>query len=278
MASSSKVTPAVDDNTPGEIGATSASIKEEIKWDPFQSPDWDLEKPTSDAIVRMKRDLHLVFSDPLPGIFIAPESDDITRLHALITGPFDTPYEGGFFHFMLRFPPSYPFHPPRVKFMTTGSGTVRFNPNLYRNGKVCLSILGTWPGPQWAPAQNLSSVLMSIQSLMNEKPFHNEPGFHKERLGWEVKSYNDIIRHETLRVAVCDVLERKSYPIELMEVVKLSFMQFYEYYSSTIKKYAPELDDTSMNDPFGINKGTFNFKKLSQRIEKLQLALSSSSL
>ena len=31
------------------------------------------------------------------------------------------------------------------------------------------------------------------------------------------------------------------------EVVKLSFMQFYEYYSSTIKKYAPELDETSMN-------------------------------
>ena len=23
---------------------------------------------------------------------------------------------------------------------------VRFNPNLYAEGKVCLSILGTWPG------------------------------------------------------------------------------------------------------------------------------------
>ena len=51
---------------------------------------------------------------------------------------------------------------------------------------------------------------------MNEKPFHNEPGFDKERLGWEVKSYNDVIRHESIRVAVCDVLERKSYPSELL--------------------------------------------------------------
>lgn len=51
---------------------------------------------------------------------------------------------------------------------------------------------------------------------MNEKPFHNEPGFSKERLGWEVKSYNDVIRHESIRVAVCDVLERKSYPSELL--------------------------------------------------------------
>ena len=69
------------------------------------------------------------------------------QLHALITGPFDTPYEGGLFHFVIRFPPNYPLVPPRVAFMTTGGGTVRFNPNLYRNGKVCLSILGwgAWP-------------------------------------------------------------------------------------------------------------------------------------
>lgn len=30
---------------------------------------------------------------------------------------------------------------------TTGGGKVRFNPNLYNNGKVCLSLLGTWSGP-----------------------------------------------------------------------------------------------------------------------------------
>ena len=35
----------------------------------------------------------------------------------------------------------------------------------------------TWAGPAWSPAQSLSSVLISIQSLLNEKPYHNEPGF-----------------------------------------------------------------------------------------------------
>ena len=35
----------------------------------------------------------------------------------------------------------------------------------------------TWPGPAWSPAQTLSSLLISIQSLMNEKPYHNEPGY-----------------------------------------------------------------------------------------------------
>ena len=64
------------------------------------------------------------------------------QIHVLITGPFETPYEGGLFYFIVRFGPTYPLTPPRVKLMTTDDGQVRFNPNLYSNGKVCLSILG----------------------------------------------------------------------------------------------------------------------------------------
>lgn len=66
----------------------------------------------------------------------------VFQIHALITGPFDTPYEGGFFYYIIRCPPDYPIRAPRVKLMTTGDNQVRFNPNLYKNGKVCLSILG----------------------------------------------------------------------------------------------------------------------------------------
>jgi len=56
-------------------------------------------------------------------------------------------------------------------------GRVRFNPNLYANGKVCLSTLGTWSGPSWSPALSLAAVLISIQSLMTESPYTNEPGY-----------------------------------------------------------------------------------------------------
>ncbi|KAH9375391.1 hypothetical protein HPB48_017181 [Haemaphysalis longicornis] len=63
-------------------------------------------------------------------------------IHALIVGPRSTPYEGGLFHFLLKCPPDYPIRPPRVRLMTTDGGAVRFGPNLYADGKVCLSILG----------------------------------------------------------------------------------------------------------------------------------------
>lgn len=44
---------------------------------------------------------------------------------------------------------------------------------------VCLCVCRTWTGPAWSPAQSISSVLISIQSLMTENPYHNEPGFEQ---------------------------------------------------------------------------------------------------
>ena len=51
---------------------------------------------------------------------------------------------------------------------------------IYQYDALCFH--RTWAGPSWSPAQTLSSVLISIQSLMNEKPYHNEPGFEHVRL------------------------------------------------------------------------------------------------
>lgn len=57
-------------------------------------------------------------------------------LQVLITGPSDTPYANGCFIFDVFFPSDYPTVPMNVNLCTTGQGTVRFNPNLYNDGKV----------------------------------------------------------------------------------------------------------------------------------------------
>ena len=54
----------------------------------------------------------------------------------LITGPSDTPYANGCFEFDVFFPAEYPQGPMLINLMTTGQGLVRFNPNLYNDGKV----------------------------------------------------------------------------------------------------------------------------------------------
>lgn len=235
-----------------------------ISWDPTQCPQWDLAKPSELCFMRIKRDMMNIFKDPPPGMMIVPDEEDMTKIHALVTGPFDTPYEGGFFYFLIRCPPNYPIAAPKVKLMTTSDGTVRFNPNFYKNGKVCLSLLGTWSGPSWSSALSLSSLLMSIQSLMNDKPYHNEPGYEKEKRFGASRAYNLIIQHETIRVAVLQNLDPASalYKVPpLSGILRTSFPQFYEHYEDVCKQNL-SLDGQVMADPFGEKRGTFQFQKL----------------
>ena len=263
----------------------------------FRGDDWDPEKrptkkPTKECISRLRKELKALFSseawceqqrqnphvkpallhppDPLPGILVWTDPKDVTRLHALITGPEGTPYAGGMFTFLLVVPAGYPHSPPRAKLLTTGGGTVRLNPNLYMSGKVCLSILGTWAGPSWTPAQNISSVLLSIQSLLGEHPATNEPGFKANPAS--SAAYEGIVAHETLRVGVLDVLERRGELEEgLGEAVATLALGFRDTYAATVEAWR-HLDGSAFADPFqrnigGTNSGTFAFAALGERIE-----------
>ena len=81
--------------------------------------------------------------------------------------PEETPYSGGCYLFDIFFPGKYPAAPPQVNFRTTGGGSVRFNPNLYTDGKVCLSLLGTWEGAQGEQWNETSTVLqVSMNNCM----------------------------------------------------------------------------------------------------------------
>ncbi|KAM3863774.1 ubiquitin-conjugating enzyme E2 Z [Diretmus argenteus] len=266
LHAASSTLPGVGLGVGGVAGAGLLSQIHATSWDPTLSTDWDNEKASQQCILRIKRDIMSIYKEPPPGMFVVPDPQDMTKIHALITGPFDTPYEGGFFLFLFRCPPDYPIHPPRVKLITTGHNTVRFNPNFYRNGKVCLSILGTWTGPAWSPAQSISSVLISIQSLMTENPYHNEPGFEQERHPGDSKNYNECIRHETLRVAVCDMLEGKvSCPEALWSVMEKSFLEYYDFYEGVCKERI-HLQGQNMQDPFGEKRGRFDYQGLLTRL------------
>merc|ERR1712224_182696 len=128
------------------------------------------------SMKRIITDILNITKDPIDDIYISYSEADISVIKALVVGPRDTPYEGGFYMFKIKFPKDYPHKPPHVDFLTTDR-YIRFNPNLYQCGKVCLSILGTWSGPSWTSVMNLRSVLLSLQSLLQEYPIRNEPGY-----------------------------------------------------------------------------------------------------
>jgi len=148
-------------------------------------------------------------------VFVRIDQQRHDLLKFLIIGPESTPYENGLFLFDMYLSKEYPSSPPLCLLCTTGNGKARFNPNLYANGKVCLSLLGTWTGPGWGQHSTILQVMVSIQSLiMVSDPYFNEPGFEKSRgskAGDQAsEGYNKNIRLYTVIYAMKHHLQNPS--------------------------------------------------------------------
>ncbi|KAG9317659.1 ubiquitin conjugating enzyme family protein [Chiua virens] len=137
-------------------------------------------------------------------IFLRVDENRVDVIKALIIGPEGTPYQDGCFLFDIFLGPSYNQSPPSVKYMTTNGGKYRFNPNLYADGKVCLSLLGTWTGPGWISGRStLLQVLISIQSMiLCDEPYLNEPGWANGGGTPQSKAYSANVRRMVVRTAM----------------------------------------------------------------------------
>ena len=117
---------------------------------------------SKETIHRLDKDIKDIRKNPLSdnGVYYFHDEVDMLKGYAMIIGPVDTPYYGGFYFFEFDFPSNYPYSPPKLTYLTN-NGTVRFNPNLYVGGKVCISILNTWHGDQWSSCQTITSILLT---------------------------------------------------------------------------------------------------------------------
>ncbi|KAH7971462.1 hypothetical protein HPB49_024327 [Dermacentor silvarum] len=68
-------------------------------WDPKTIEN---QGPSASCLLRVKQDIAEIKADPLPGIYVSPEKNDLTKFHAIVVGPSGTPYEGGFFQFFMK--------------------------------------------------------------------------------------------------------------------------------------------------------------------------------
>ena len=140
------------------------------------------------------------------GIYYKHDEEDILKGYALVIGPSDTPYENGYYFFEFKFPNDYPYSPPKLIYLTN-DGITRFNPNLYRSGKVCLSVLNTWRGEQWTSCQSITSILLTLITVFNNKPLLNEPGVTETHSDFE--RYNQILTYKNYEIAIHDIVNNE---------------------------------------------------------------------
>ena len=159
------------------------------------------------TIKRIAKDVKYIIANAASlsseNIYYKHDEENIMKGYALIVGQGDTPYGYGYYFFEFIFPSNFPFSPPEVHYLTN-DGTMRFNPNLYTNGKVCLSILNTWAGESWTACQTIYSLLLTLSSILCANPLLNEPGIKEDHN--DVIKYNFLVTYKNIEFALIKVV------------------------------------------------------------------------
>ena len=223
------------------------------------------------AIKRICSDMKDLNRHPLEdeGIFHSYDESNMQNCRIMMIGPEDTPYEGGFYLFHFTFPSNYPFEPPKVKYCTQGNN-IRFNPNLYTCGKVCLSLINTWEGPKWTSCQTIRSVLISLRGLVLgvKYPLQNEPGYESST-DVRATGFNDVVLHENYRTAVVGMMNN---PPPGFEVFIPKMVEYVGKNFSTYEKKLKELsqfDNTDAVSPVYNMRVKRNFTQQLSAIKKI---------
>ena len=174
---------------------------------------------------RIMGDLRELLKDSLEGVFIHFDESDINHMIVMIRGQ-EGPYEFCQFLFHISFSDDYPMSPPIIKFCSS-DGRTRLNPNLYIEGKVCLSILGTWSGDPWTSVMTIKTVILSIMALvMTREPLKNEPGLESSPLD-RIETYNQIVEYASLNILVNQINNPSEMFTPLLKNMKVQFIKDY---------------------------------------------------
>lgn len=225
------------------------------------------------TINRLLKDVKQIIKNPLidQGIYYVHDDTDMLKGYAMIVGPSDTPYFGGFYFFKFVFPSDYPHSPPTVTYCTNGEG-IRFNPNLYICGKVCVSLLNTWRGDQWTSCQTISTVLLTLCTLLCDNPLLNEPGVPPTHP--EINKYTEIVTYGNFDVAICNVVCKKGGYMPFFDLFYPFVTEnFKKNYESLVKIAENKLNDTNVHNTiiktgfYGMNI-YINYEKVIERLKE----------
>ncbi|KAG4096138.1 ubiquitin-conjugating enzyme/RWD-like protein [Neocallimastix lanati (nom. inval.)] len=115
---------------------------------------------TNAAFKRLTREYIDIVKNPVPFIKAKPLESNILEWHYILTGPPDSPYEGGEYHGKLIFPSEYPYKPPSIKMLTP-------NGRFQIDYRLCLTMSDYHPG-LWNPQWSVSTILTGLLSFMLE--------------------------------------------------------------------------------------------------------------
>ena len=105
------------------------------------------------------RELHALTTSPLEGVTVLMDERDLTQVEAVLDGPADTPYAGGFFRVRLAIGKDFPSAPPKGFFLTK-----IFHHNVSSKGEICVNTLKR----DWKSDLGIKHILLTVKCLLIE--------------------------------------------------------------------------------------------------------------
>lgn len=149
------------------------------------------------AIKRLQTEYSQIIKDPNYFYSVEPDKKNFLKWNILIIGPSETIFEGAIINCSMEFPKEYPNKAPVFKFVDN-----LFHPNIYPDGKVCISILHEGAdiygyeslNERWNPSHSVNSVIMSIISMLDSPNFDSPANVDASKMWREnFDKYKNIV-------------------------------------------------------------------------------------
>ena len=136
-------------------------------------------KKMKKAMLKLSREYNEITNNPSIYYSISRNTLDPLKWNFLLFGQPNTIFYGGIFKGIINFPVEYPNKPPVVKFEGDQDIPILYHPNIYKDGKVCISILHEGADAynyesaqeRWLPQHGVNSILVSISFMLTEPNF-----------------------------------------------------------------------------------------------------------
>lgn len=129
------------------------------------------------ALKRLLKEYKQLEAEPSPYYSIMIDSKNMFNWDVLLFVPDeDSIFYQGVFKCSFKFPPTYPNKPPEFRFQSNFP-----HPNIYPDGKVCISILHEGVdefnyehiSERWNPSHSVDSVLTSVMYMLSNPNFES---------------------------------------------------------------------------------------------------------
>jgi ubiquitin-conjugating enzyme E2 Z len=209
------------------------------------------------------------------GILIRFDPADIRTAYVCLVGPEETPYEHCFFLFKFVLAYNHPISPPTATYLTN-NGTTRFHPNLYVDGKVCLSILNTWQGPAWLPA-TLDCVVRTIRTtVLNDTPLRCEPGYEGNTIK-SIAPYSLFVEFHSLDFSLTQAIRNPPDGFsEFQPHFTKYFIDHMDFYMAKLEWLAAKGEGSAIRHPYQSSSVIAHYRNTITKLKQMYTELAGS--